>query len=410
MALLSKHRAAFVGISRIRMIPIFLVTFVSLVGFGLLIPLLPFIIARTGVGAEVITIVLGLYSLAQLLAAPVWGWVSDRWGRKPVLVITSWGLAASYMIIAYSDSLEMLIISRVFGGIMAANIGAAQAYMADITTPATRAKGMGLLGAAFGLGFIFGPAIGGVLGGNDAATADFFLPSVVSAAITVVAALATQFFLKESVTPEMLAKRAAAPKIKFTDKIRIGLGRRTLLLLMGCGFLAVTAWAQFETIFALWADAKLDYGPRDIGLVLTFLGVVGAIVQGGAIGRLTKKFGERGLCVAAVIMMGVGFAGLSFAFDLTTTLLACALLSAGSGLFNPSISSLVSQEAAETERGAVLGAYQSATSLSRIVGPAFSGVVFASLGAVAPFMVAAGLMIPALLMILVRPHPGQTPA
>ena len=270
------------------MIPIFLITFVSLVGFGLLIPLLPFIVERTGVGVEVITIVLGLYSLAQLVAAPFWGYIRDRWGRKPVLVWTSYGLAASYVIVAYSESLEMLIVSRVVGGVMAANIGAAQAYMSDITTPETRAKGMGLLGAAFGLGFIFGPAIGGVLGGNDAATADFFWPSMVSAGITVVAALATQFFLKESLSPETRAKLALRPKVKFVDKIRMGLGRRSLIILMSGGFLAVTAWAQFETIFALWADAKLEYGPRYIGLLLTFIGVIGAVVQGGAIGTLTK--------------------------------------------------------------------------------------------------------------------------
>jgi DHA1 family tetracycline resistance protein-like MFS transporter len=385
------------------MVPIFLITFVSLVGFGLLIPLLPFIVERTGVGAEVITIVLGLYSLAQLVAAPLWGRISDKWGRKPVLVITSYGLAASYIIVAYADSLEMLIVSRIVGGVMAANIGAAQAYMADITTAETRAKGMGLLGAAFGLGFIFGPAIGGVLGGNDAATADFFWPSMVSAAITLVAALGAQFGLQESLSPEIRAKLALMPKVRLADKIRAGFGRRTLMMLMICGFLAITAWAQFETIFALWADAKLAYGPRDIGLILTFIGVVGAVIQGGAIGPMTKKFGERRLCVASMALLFLGYLGLSFAFDLTTTLLACAVLSAGSGVFNPTISSLVSHEAAETERGAVMGAYQSATALSRIVGPAFSGAVFAAMGATAPFLVAAGLVLPAAVMVMALP-------
>jgi DHA1 family tetracycline resistance protein-like MFS transporter len=385
------------------MVPIFLITFVSLVGFGLLIPLLPFIVERTGVGAEIITIVLGLYSLAQLVAAPIWGRISDKWGRKPVLVLTSYGLAASYIIVAYAESLEMLIVSRVVGGVMAANIGAAQAYMADITTPATRAKGMGLLGAAFGLGFIFGPAIGGVLGGNDAATADFFWPSMVSAAITVVAALGAQFGLKESLGPEIRAKLDGAPKVNLADKIRVGFARRSLMMLMICGFLAITAWAQFETIFALWADAKLSYGPRDIGLMLTFIGVIGAVVQGGAIGPLTKTFGERDLCVTALALLCLGYVGLSYAFDLTTTLLACAVLSVGSGLFNPSISSLVSHEAAETERGAVMGAYQSATALSRIVGPAFSGAVFAAMGATAPYLVAAGLILPAAAMVMALP-------
>lgn len=382
------------------MLPIFLITFVDLVGFGLLIPLLPFIVQRTGVGPELITIVLGLYSLAQLVAAPLWGRLSDTWGRKPVLVITSYGLAASYIIVAFAgDSLFWLIISRVVGGVMAGNIGAAQAYMADITTPETRAKGMGLLGAAFGLGFIFGPAIGGVLGGNDAATANFFVPSMVAAAITIAAALGAQFFLKESLSPAIRDSLAKRPKLTLSEKINAALSRRTLILLTLCGFLTVTAWAQFETIFALWADAKLSYGPRDIGLILTFIGVIGAIVQGGAIGKLTKRYGERVLASFGLILLCVGYVGLSFAYDLATTLFASAMLSIGSGLFSPSISSLVSQEAAENERGAVMGAYQSATSLSRILGPAFSGVVFASLGAVAPFIVAAALIVPAWVMI-----------
>lgn len=389
------------------MLPIFLITFVDLVGFGLLIPLLPFIVERTGAGPEVITIVLGLYSLAQFVAAPIWGRLSDNWGRKPVLILTSYGLALSYVIVAFSgDNLWLLILSRIVGGAMAGNIGAAQAYMADITTPATRAKGMGLLGAAFGLGFIFGPAIGGLLGGNDVATANFFLPSLVSAGITVAAALAAQVILKESLSPETRAKLAAQKKLSFREKIHIGLGRGTLIMLTLSGFLIVTAWAQFETIFALWADAKLSYGPRDIGLLLTFIGVIGVVVQGGAIGKLTKKFGERKLVLTALGLLLIGYVVLSFAFDLTTTLIACAILSVGSGLFNPSISSLVSQQAADTERGAVMGAYQSATSLSRIVGPSFSGVVFASLGAVAPFIVAAALVVPAMILLAFLPKPN----
>jgi MFS family permease len=386
------------------MLPIFLITFVALVGFGLLLPLLPFIVQRTGVGPEIITIVLGLYSLAQLIAAPLWGRLSDTWGRKPVLVLTSFGLAVSYIIMAFADdSLLLLIISRVVGGVMAGNIGAAQAYMADITTPETRAKGMGMLGAAFGLGFIFGPAIGGVLGGNDAATANFFVPSMVAAGITIAAALGAQFGLKESLSPAIRDALARRPKISLSEKIRAALSRKTLLLLTLCGFLAVTAWAQFETIFALWADAKLDYGPLDIGLLLTFIGVIGVIVQGGAIGKLTKKFGERSLLWAALVLLLIGYIALSFAFNLTTTLISCAILSVGSGLFNPTISSLVSQEADETERGAVMGAYQSATALSRIIGPAFSGVVFASMGMVAPFLVAAALIIPAVMLLAAAP-------
>src|SRR6185369_2892553 len=134
---------------------LFLIVFLDLVGFGLVIPLLPFYVQRVGEGPEIITAVLGLYSLAQFVAAPVWGRLSDRFGRKPILVATSFGYAASFLILAQADTLWLLIASRVFGGLMAGNIAAAQAYVGDVTTPENRAKGMGLIGAAFGLGFVF---------------------------------------------------------------------------------------------------------------------------------------------------------------------------------------------------------------------------------------------------------------
>lgn len=371
------------------MITLFLIVFVDLVGFGLLIPLLPFIVQRLHEGPEVITIVLGLYSLGQVIAAPLWGKLSDSWGRKPVLVVTSFGLAASYVVTGYAQSLEVLIFARLLGGVMAGNLGAAQAYMADITTPETRAKGMGVLGAAFGLGFIFGPAIGGILGGEDPATADFLTPSLVAAAITIAATVGAMAFLKESLTPEVRAKLADRPRATLDEKMRATMKRTALVLLVGAGFIVVTAFAQFETVFALWAYDVLSFGPRQAGFVLMFIGVIGTVVQGGAIGPLTRKFGERKLAQVALVLQVAGYSLLAFAVNLPVTLAACAALSTGTSLFSPSISSLVSKEAAETERGAVLGMYQSATAMSRIVGPMFSGFLYARLSHVTPFLAAA---------------------
>jgi MFS family permease len=389
---------------------LFLIVFVDLVGFGLLIPLLPFYVQRVGAGPELITNVLGLYSLAQFLAGPLWGRLSDRYGRKPILVITSVGLAVSYVMLAYADGLPLLILSRAFGGIMGANIGAAQAYISDITTPETRAKGMGMMGAAFGLGFIFGPAIGGVLGGSDVATANFFLPAMAAAAVTTVAAIGAVFFLKESLTPEMRAhapRHAGAPLLA---RLKTTLGRTSLLLLTVAGFLSVTAWAQFETVFSLWANALFNYGPQQIGFILAFIGVVAVIVQGGAIGRLTRLFGERKLLIVSLVLLAIGYIVLSQANGLPQIIAACTILSVGSGLFNPSISSLVSKEAEPHERGAVLGTYQGATSLSRVVGPAFSGLVFAKLGTSAPFLVGVALVLPALAFMLALPRHHPKPA
>ena len=189
------------------MLVLFLVVFVDLIGFGLLIPLLPFYVQRVGETADVITAVLGLYSLAQFLAAPVWGALSDRFGRKPVLVATSFGFTASFLMLAFADNLPLLIASRVFGGLMAGNIAAAQAYIGDITTPQNRARGMGVIGAAFGLGFVFGPAIGGVLGGPDLAHANYTAPALAAAGLTALAAVGAALFLKESLPAERRRRR-----------------------------------------------------------------------------------------------------------------------------------------------------------------------------------------------------------
>ena len=378
---------------------LFLIIFMDLVGFGLLIPLLPFYVERVGAGPEVVTLVLGLYSVGQFIAAPLWGKLSDSFGRKPVLALTSLGLAVSYVMLAYADSLTLLIFSRLFGGIMAGNIAAAQAYIADITTPATRAKGMGVLGAAFGLGFIFGPAIGGILGGHDVATADFMSPALAAAAVTVVAAIGVLLFLKESLAPEMRAAKRDTPRLSLSEKLRATLGRKVLALLVAVGFMTITAWALFETVFALWANALFTYGPAQIGYVLTFMGVIGVIIQGGAIGPLTRRFGESKLAMTALALLILGYLGLAAAENELLTLIACGVLGVGSALFTPSLTSLVSKQAGEHERGAVLGVYQGVTSLSRVVGPAFSGAVFARLGPPAPFFLAAGLVIPAMALL-----------
>ena len=381
---------------------LFLIVFMDLIGFGLLIPLLPFYVQAVGAGPEVITLVLGLYSVGQLIAAPLWGRLSDTYGRKPELALTSFGLALSYVMLAYADTLVLLIISRLFGGIMAGNIAAAQAYVADITTPANRARGMGIIGAAIGLGFIFGPAIGGLLGGADTATADYATPAFTAAAVTALAALGVVVFLRESLDPAMRTSLASRPRVPLREKLATTFQRRALVLLVVASFLAVTAWALFETVYALWANEILNYGPAKIGYILTFMGFISVVVQGGAIGPLTRALGERHLAVIALVLLIVGYVNLALAEGQTAMIVACGVLAVGSALFNPSLSSLVSQEAGDYERGAVLGVYQGATALSRIIGPAFSGMIFADVGTSAPFYVAAALVVPALGMLLLR--------
>jgi DHA1 family tetracycline resistance protein-like MFS transporter len=379
---------------------LFLVVFVDLIGFGLLIPLLPFYVQRVGETADVITAVLGLYSLAQFLAAPVWGALSDRFGRKPVLVATSFGFTASYLLLAFADNLPLLIASRVFGGLMAGNIAAAQAYVGDVTTPENRARGMGVIGAAFGLGFVFGPAIGGVLGGSDLAHANYTAPALAAAALTAIAAIAAAVFLKESLPAERRRKRH-----RLLD-LSVLTGRRRLACFVVAGFLMVTGFAQFETVFALWSNLEFHFGPRQIGLVLTFMGVIGAIVQGGLVGVLARKLGERPVALAAVVLLLAGYWTLPYVATLMPLLIAAALLALGSALFTPALSSLVSKSAEGDEQGAVLGVYQSASALGRVAGPAMSGSIYLHLGIDAPYQIAGLLMIPVAVLLLAAGRPA----
>lgn len=372
---------------------LFLIVFLDLVGFGLVIPLLPFYVQRVGEGPEVITAVLGLYSLAQFVAAPVWGRLSDKYGRKPILVATSFGYAGSFLLLAVADTLPLLIASRVFGGLMAGNLAAAQAYVSDITTAENRAKGMGLIGAAFGLGFVFGPAIGGILGGDDPATANYAAPALAAAALTIVAAIGAMLFLKESLAPEQ--RGIARPR----GYLRLDLMTAPLLMLIASGFLVIAGWAQFETIFGLWANAVLDYGPRRVGFVMTFMAVVSALIQAGLIGPLTRRIPEARIAGASLAVLAAGYVSMAEAENLPLLLAAGVLLAIGTALFTPTLSSLISKHAGAGDQGAVLGAYQSATALARFAGPAVAGAIYTGYGRSAPFQFAALLLIPAAVLV-----------
>ncbi len=377
---------------------LFLIVFINLVGFGLVIPLMPFYALRLGVGAEIVTLTIAAYSLAQFVTAPITGKLSDKYGRRPILIWTLGGTVISYLILSVADSLSLLMFARVFGGVMAGNIATAYAYATDISTNENRSKSMGMIGAAFGLGFIFGPVMGGWLAGPDVATANYHLPALVSAGLSFAAFLGVIFFLPESLKPEIRDEIAKKPKVRLAKQLHMTFHGEVLAVFVIIGFLFVGSWALFESTFALWANVEFNYGPSRIGTVLSFVGIIGVIVQGGLIGPLTKKFGENHLLLAALAVSVIGYVLLANASALTSLLIALAVLAIGSGLFNPSITSLVSKEAKPSERGFVLGIYQGIGSLARVIGPASAGFIFANFGHNIPFMVGSALMIPSLLL------------
>ena len=377
---------------------LFLIVFVDLVGFGLVIPLLPFYAVRFGASPQQVTLLLAIYSLMQLFTAPLWGRLSDRVGRRPVLIVSMAASVFAYLWIGSATALWMLFAARALAGACAGNIAAAQAYIADITKPEERAKGMGLIGAAFGLGFIIGPALGGLLAGNDPATADVETPAWVAAALSFVALCGVVLLLPESLPADRRGVRGSSRSrlSAISDVLRRPVLSRLILIF----FLVILAFAGMESTFALWAIEQFGWGPRQVGYVFAYVGVLSALLQGGLIGPLARRFGEERLLLCGLALIGVGLLTMTIARSLAVLVLAMSALALGMGLMQPSLNSLISRRAGREEQGEVLGVSQSVGSLSRVLGPAAAGFFFAEFGRDAVFFWGAVLVTAALFVAL----------
>jgi len=385
---------------------IFLTVFVDLVGFGIIVPLLPFYAEHFHASPETVTLLMAIYSLMQFFSAPLWGALSDRHGRKPVLLASLLGIGLSYLWLAFADSLWALFAARALAGIMAGNIAAAQAYIADVTPPEKRAQGMGLIGAAFGLGFILGPAIGGLLGGEDPAAPRFLGPGLAAAGLSFLALIFAGVALKESLDPAHRTVAGHRALSRFSA-LAAGLGDPQLRLTVILLFLVTFVFAGMESTFALWSERAFGRGPAQNGYVFAYTGVLAALVQGGLIRRLAARFGESHLVLQGAIALGLGLLAIPFVHSLVPLLVAMALLAYGAGVSNPALSSLISLRSPDEARGATLGISQAATSLARILGPALAGLAFGGLGRSGPFLAGAVVMLGVLLLALKLP--GRRP-
>ncbi|HVW67704.1 MAG TPA: MFS transporter [Steroidobacteraceae bacterium] len=375
---------------------LFLVSVIDILGFGILIPLVPYMADRFGAAPQVITALFGAYSLCQLLAAPLWGRLSDRYGRRPILVSSLVGACVSYLILGLAGSLGWLFASRILGGFMAGNIAAAFAYASDVSTPEKRAASLGMVGAAIGVGFTLGPAIGGLLAGNDLRTASFLLPAIVSASLSVFAIALVTFLLPESNTAERRREHHLRERV---GPVRMLLKRPALRAIATAALLVTFSQAILESIFAIWALNKFGFGPRTVGLLMFCLACLAVLMQGGGVRVLVPRLGEAKLATLGVLAYVIGLMTVAESPTLAITGLGLALCGIGIGSFNPSASSLASKQADAHDRGAVMGTYQSSTSLARVIGPFVSGPVYAALGPAAPFVVGACVTLPAVWFI-----------
>ncbi|HEX5454747.1 MAG TPA: MFS transporter [Stellaceae bacterium] len=369
---------------------LFLIVFVDLVGFGLVIPLLPFYAERFHATPLEMTALFATYSLMAMVMAPLWGRLSDRIGRRPVLMASMLAAALAYCWLAFADALWMVFAARAFAGACAGNIAAAQAYIADVTPPEKRARGMGMIGAAFGLGFIIGPVIGGVVAGADIATADLRTPGLIAGGLSFVACLGALALLRESL------KAPRTPAHGRIAAIRAALARPVLARLLLVSFLVVLAFSGMETTFAWWAIAQFGWGPRPTGFIFFYVGLLSALMQGGLIGRLSKRYGEERLLLGGLVSIGFGLLVMPFARDLPLLILAMTALALGMGAMQPSLNSLISRRAGDEEQGEVMGVAQSVGSLSRIIGPIVAGGLFTEFGRSSPFLWGAALIVVAL--------------
>ena len=372
------------------MIAILLVVIIDIIGFGIIIPLLPFYAEIFGASPQKVTMLMVVFSLSQFIAAPIWGSLSDKYGRRIIIWITLIGSVVAYLFLAYSQTLYGLFIARAFAGFMAGNISTAQAYLTDITDKNNRAKAMGLFGAAFGVGFILGPAMGGILAGSDPSNPNVFLPPITAALLSFIALVLAIFLLKDtrSLIKPFKNKRISS----LLEALKIPNLRQLILL----SFFVTIVFASMESTFSLWSERTFNWGPKQNGYIFAFSGICGVIVQGFLISSLVKRFGEPFLCAFGVFLMSLGMLGITISHIHYHAYFSMALIAFGLGLFMPTISTLIANIVSEQRRGWVLGVSQSVSSLARIIGPAMAGIFFELLGKNSPYIIG-GLFLLAIL-------------
>ena len=361
---------------------LFLTILVNLIGFGIIIPLLPFYALRFGASPLVIGLLFASFSAAQLFAAPVLGAWSDRWGRRPVLIGSLMGTALSFVLLALADSLWMLFAARIVDGLSGGSITTARAYIADTTTDEKRAQAYGFLGAAFGLGFIIGPALGGAFS-HISITA----PIWVAALMSIVAMALALVWLPETV------HRADATNVSLARALRELAGRPRLRVLLSVDFLYWMSFAVYQTSFALFGAYRFGFDAARTGYVLSAFGALGVVVQAGMVGPIVRRLGERPTLTIGLLLTAVGWGGSALTYSLPVFIALLIPGAMGIGLCNATLSALISHAAAPGEQGKVQGAAGALESLGRATGPVWGNAALQEFGEGASYFAAAVVLV-----------------
>jgi DHA1 family tetracycline resistance protein-like MFS transporter len=361
---------------------IFLTIFVNLIGFGIIIPLLPFYAETFGASPLVIGLLFAVFSVCQLVAAPVLGDWSDRYGRRPILIFSLLGTVASFVLLALARSITMLVIARIVDGLSGGNISTARAYVADVTEPKDRARAYGLIGMAFGLGFIFGPALSGVL-----VKVSITAPIWAAAAITLVATAVAWLWL-----PETVHRAQAGTGMPFRNLPDL-LRRPALGRVLVIDFVYWFAFAIFQTTFALFTSRRFRFDASQTGYFFSAFGILGAIVQGGLIRPVVHRLGDKPTFIVGLVCSALGLVAATLTHSVPVFAITLVPLALGIGFGHPTISSLVSRAARGDEQGRVQGAASAVESLGRTVGPIWGNASLQRFGEGMPYVSAAAFLI-----------------
>lgn len=394
---------------------LFATVFINLVGFGLVVPLLPFFAQSLKAEAWQITLMFSAYSLGQFFAEPFWGRLSDRIGRKPVLLMTLIANALGYLMLAFVPNIWLAIAVRLFTGLGAGNISTVQGYVADVTPPEQRAGRMGLIGAAFGLGFIVGPGLGGLLTQPQLGRLGYQLPIFLAAALAAVAAVGVVVFLRES----RAKADPAAPRPAFLAGLKDARDNAVVSRVLVVTLIYMAGFSAMESVFGLWSESRYQWGAREVGLSFMIVGIVSTLNQGFFAGRLARRFGESRVLATGMLLFGTSLVLQVLApvawFPATRLELGAltipvvqgwiipivmAIGACGMSLAMPNISAMISRASPPDRQGAMLGLNMASSSVARIFGPMIAGALFSGLGHDWPFVIGALLTLPAALMAI----------
>ncbi len=415
-----------------RLLPLFLVVFIDLLGFSLILPLLPYYANSFGATPALVGLLTAAYAAAQMIGAPILGRLSDRYGRRPILLVSIAGTLAGFLLLGFAELigrslagllipagaslstgnaliLGMLFASRVIDGLTGGNISVAQAYISDVTDASNRAKGLGMIGAAFGLGFILGPAVGGLL-----STWGYDVPAFAAAGLATFNLALVWLRLPESLTPEARAMLADRPRSAFSLRtLWEALNRPRVGPLLHVRFFFGLAFAMFQTVFALFAQYRLGLDARQTGFVLAYVGVLAVLVQGVGVARLSRRYADSQLILWSSVVMAFSLLGWALTPNVWVLLLVMAPLAASGGILNTIINSALSKSVHPEQVGGTLGLSASLESLTRVIAPSLGGFMLGSIGAWAPgvfvALVMAWVSSFAWRRIVVNPDPALPP-